>query len=293
MGVREAFPVAAVRVEVTGTKGSAPRGAGAFMLVWADGQSGTIGGGVLEWNAARRAREMLARGVVRDAQSVALGPEIGQCCGGRVELGFEMVRCADAAKPPSHVAGENDPPDRFLAPAPPPINEGRERLGRALETELQGWRGDLPVCLYGAGHVGRAIVKALPFAPRWVDVAEGRYPDWAENKVIKPNPAAAVALAPDDALHFVLTHSHSFDLEICHQVLSRPFGHLGLIGSTTKKARFLKRLRELGHSEATLKRLQCPIGDKRLGKAPEGIALGVAHWLMQRQNSENTGEGRA
>jgi xanthine dehydrogenase accessory factor len=270
MGIKPNFPMETVRVEVTGTKGSAPRGAGAFMLVWLGGQSGTIGGGVLEWNAAKRAREMLALGVARDAQSVALGPEIGQCCGGRVELGFERL-CA----------------------MPMPEQEKINAYAQGVEAKLKGWRAEMPVYLYGAGHVGRAIVRALPFAVHWVDVAEERYPDWATHKIIKTNPAAAVAQAPDGALHFVLTHSHSFDLEICHQVLSRPFGHLGLIGSDTKKARFLKRLRELGHSETTLARLQCPIGDKRLGKAPKGIALGVAHWLRQRQNDVNEplGEG--
>jgi len=261
-----------VRVDVLGTKGSAPREAGAFMLVWQDGQSGTIGGGVLEWNAASRAREMLAGGVARDVQSVALGPEIGQCCGGRVELGFERAQ---------EMQGE--------------ATDAKSQLAQGFEADLQGWRANMPVYLYGAGHVGRAIVKALPFVPRWVDVADARYPVWAENRIIKANPAAAVAEAPDDALHFVLTHSHSFDLEICHRVLSRPFGHLGLIGSATKKARFLKRLRELGHEETTLARLQCPIGNKRLGKTPEGIALGVAHWLMCRQKEMNEprGEGRA
>ena len=270
MGVLPNFPVEAVRVEVTGTKGSVPRETGAFMLVWEGGQTGTIGGGVLEWNAAKRAREMLASGKVQDSQSVALGPEIGQCCGGRVELGFEA-----------------------LSGAPRHLEAGPSLLGQEYKAALKGWRAELPVYLYGAGHVGRAIVKALPFAVQWVDVAEGRYPAWARHKIIKTNPAAAVAQAPDDALHFVLTHSHSFDLEICHQVLSRHFGHLGLIGSATKKARFLKRLRELGHEDATLARLQCPIGDKRLGKAPEGIALGIAHWLMQRQNDVNAplGEG--
>ncbi len=268
MGAQPSFPVEVVRVKVLATKGSAPREAGAFMLVWRDGQSGTIGGGVLEWNAAARAREMLANGVARDMQSVALGPEIGQCCGGRVELGFARVLDAQALEA-----------------------DAKSQRAQRYEADLQGWRADMPVYLYGAGHVGRAIVKALPFAPRWVDVAEGRYPAWAENRIIKSNPAAAVAEAPDAALHFVLTHSHSFDLEICHHVLSRPFGHLGLIGSATKKARFLRRLRELGHRETALNRLQCPIGDKRLGKAPESIALGVAHWLMRRQNNAKTGEG--
>jgi len=272
MGVRPDFPKEVVRVEVTGTQGSAPREAGAFMLVWQGGQSGTIGGGVLEWNAAKRAREMLEKGTIVAAQSVALGPDIGQCCGGRVELGFERVHGISPAEA-----------------------ERKSQRARRYEHDLQGWQADMPIYLYGAGHVGRAIVRALPFAPHWVDVAAARFPDWAENRILKTNPAAAVAAAPDDALHFVLTHSHSFDLEICNQVLSRPFGHLGLIGSTTKKARFLRRLRELGHSDTTLKRLQCPIGDKRLGKAPEGIALGVAQWLLQRQNERNEprGEGRA
>ncbi len=268
MGALPDFPVEAMRVEVTGTKGSAPREAGAFMLVWAEGQSGTIGGGVLEWNAAKRAREMLLQGASRDFQSVALGPEIGQCCGGRVELGFEK-----------------------LGRMPAPEQAETSAFAQGFEAALKGWQAEMPVYLYGAGHVGRAIVKALPFAVQWVDVAEGRYPDWAKHKIIKNNPAAAVVSAPDDALHFVLTHSHSFDLEICHQVLRRPFGHLGLIGSATKKARFVKRLRELGHADATLARLQCPIGDKRLGKAPEGIALGVAHWLWQRQNDANEPRG--
>lgn len=272
MGALPNFPLEAMRVEVTSTQGSAPREAGAFMLVWQGGQSGTIGGGVLEWNAAKRAREMLAGGVAVARQTVALGPEIGQCCGGRVELGFER-----------------------LGAMPIPVTKVSNAHAQGVKAALKGWRAEMPVFLYGAGHVGRAIVQALPFAVRWVDVAKARYPDWAENTIIKTNPAAAVAAAPDDALHFVMTHSHSFDLEICHHVLSRPFGHLGLIGSNTKKARFLKRLRELNHAETTLARLQCPIGDKRLGKAPTGIALGVAHWLMQRHNdiNEPRGEGRA
>ena len=244
-----------VRVLVRKAQGSTPREAGAAMLVWQGGQSGTIGGGVLEWNAAKHARDMLASGALEDRQSVALGPDIGQCCGGRVELYF-----------------------------------ARENHIRAETT--------LPVYLYGAGHVGREIMRVLeglPFALSWVDVAETRFPAGAQNTVIRSNPAAAVALAPDNAFHFVLTHSHAHDLEICHQVLSRSFGHLGLIGSATKKARFLKRLRELGHGDERLKRLQCPIGDRALGKTPAGIAIGVAHWLMRAQNEMNEprGEGRA
>ena len=122
MGVQPDFPVEAVRVEVLGTKGSAPREAGAFMLVWADGQSGTIGGGVLEWNAAKRAREMLAGGAAADAQSVALGPEIGQCCGGCVELGFARVREMRVSQ-----------------------TKAKSQLAQGFERDLQGWRTDMPV----------------------------------------------------------------------------------------------------------------------------------------------------
>ncbi len=245
-----------VRVRIMRVHGSAPRGVGASMLVWQDGQSGSIGGGVLEWNATIRAREMLASGGERMRQDVALGPELGQCCGGRVELLFEHLRAV-----PEDAAG-------------------------------------LPVFLYGAGHVGREIVRVLqglPFDITWVDVAAERFSGAGGGKrLIYRNPAAAVRLAPDNALHFVMTHAHGHDLEICHSVLSRRFGHLGLIGSASKKARFLKRLRELGHDDATLERLQCPIGDRRLGKTPEAIAIGVAHWLMHRKikAEEPEGEGR-
>jgi len=246
----------AVKVTIARAQGSTPREAGASMLVWHEGQSGTIGGGVLEWSAAKHARKMLLGGKLSDTQSIALGPDIGQCCGGRVELNYAQV------------------------------------AGESVQSTA------LSVFLYGAGHVGREIVRVLhglPVAVSWVDISEARFPATAEHRIIKPNPAAAVATAPDDALHFVMTHSHSHDLEICHQVMSRRFGHLGLIGSATKKARFLKRLRELGHDDDTLSRLQCPIGDKRLGKTPQGIAIGVAHWLMRRQNEMNEprGEGRA
>ncbi len=247
----------AVRVVVAATNGSTPRETGAAMLVWPDGQHGTIGGGVLEWNAAKHAREMLLNGTKQSRQSVALGPDIGQCCGGRVELLFTR--------------SDELPPCTAL-----------------------------PVYLYGAGHVGREIARVLqglPFALTWIDIDLARYPDqgFGAKRLVKPNPAAAVAHAPDTAYHFVLTHSHAHDLEICHQVLSRRFGHLGLIGSASKKARFLKRLRELGHAGAVLDRLQCPIGDKRLGKTPQAIAIGVAHWLMHAniKANEPRGEGRA
>jgi len=270
-----------VRVGVLGVQGSAPREAGASMLVWDGGQTGTIGGGTLEWDAAIHAQSLLTQAPwARDAQDIALGPELGQCCGGRVALFYERYARTELAG----------------------IDRSKPGFSRPKTSGAPGENGaifepftakDLPVYIYGAGHVGREIVRVLqglPFSLTWVDMAETRFPEagFGEARRVLANPAAAVADAPDNTLHFVMTHAHSHDLEICHQVLSRRFDHLGLIGSATKKVRFLKRLAELGHAPATLDRLQCPIGDRSLGKTPPAIAIGVAHWLMHRKINEKT-----
>ena len=143
--------------------------------------------------------------------------------------------------------------------------------------------------IYGAGHVGRAIVRVLedlPFAVTWVDTSAGRFPERipAHAKAeVAPDPAAFAGGVAADAFHLVLTYSHALDLAICHSLLRRgDFRFLGLIGSATKRARFLKRLAELGIGEARLKRLICPIGVPGIGgKEPAMIALSVAAQLVQ------------
>lgn len=282
---------AVVRVLVLKVHGSAPREAGASMIVWEGGQDGTIGGGTLEWDAAAEAREMLTLGPwARKQRDIALGPELGQCCGGRVELLFERYTFAEIAEINRGASGFVRPIADGVGPEQTPKAQGEAIVEAFTDAAL-------PVYLYGAGHVGRELVRVLPvsdFAITWVDVAEARFPEnlFGAVKAVHSNPAAAVSTAPDNAFHFVMTHSHSHDLEICNRVLSRPFGHLGLIGSATKKARFLKRLAELGHDTAWA-RLQCPIGDRSLGKTPQAIAIGVAHWLMRRkiELKEPKGEG--
>jgi xanthine dehydrogenase accessory factor len=159
---------------------------------------------------------------------------------------------------------------------------------------------DLPLWIWGAGHVGRAIVRAaegLPLAITWIDVAPDRFPDPVPPHaapLVAADPARAAAHAPADAAHLVLTYSHALDLAICHAVLGRPFRHLGLIGSASKRARFLSRLRDLGHGEAALARLACPIGDRSLGKRPAAIALGVlTEMLRLAEGAAATREERA
>ena len=159
-----------------------------------------------------------------------------------------------------------------------------------------------PLYLYGAGHVGRAVVRVLtdlPFAITWVDVAADRFPETLPpnaTAVIATDPAAIAAAAPSQALHLIMTFSHALDLSIAHAVLSRQFAWAGLIGSATKRARFSKRLLEAGIDAAALGRLHCPIGIGGItGKEPAMIAISVAAQLAAWSGSAGaalTGEDR-
>ncbi|MEM9050305.1 MAG: xanthine dehydrogenase accessory protein XdhC [Pseudomonadota bacterium] len=308
---------AVARVLVAHVEGSAPRAPGAAILVWATGQSGSIGGGALEWEAAARARDLLAGAPwARADLRMALGPGLGQCCGGAVRLVIERFAAGELAMLGALRQGGAPHFARPLAHGAVPegggLNSARAPFGaQALARAARsGAAGDAPVAieagwlaepwatadrtlyLYGAGHVGRAIVHALaglPWRIVWIDDAAARFPDALPahaEQLVAANPADAVALAGPEAAHLVLTYSHALDLEICHRILGRPFGFAGLIGSASKAARFRSRLRALGHGPAALARLTCPIGDKRLGKAPAAIAIGVAAELLRLPAAE-------
>ncbi len=269
------------------------------MLVWDGGQSGTIGGGALEYQAVNALRARLAApGTTVD--KLPLGPALGQCCGGAVTLVSEVFGAADLAQiDPSdavharRVSGDADMPlsvTRLVAQA---------RSGQPGPLTFQnGWLAEpvrsqpTPLWVYGAGHVGRAIVGAMAplpeFAITWVDTELNRFPDHIPASVTAlpaTNPAATVAMAPSHAQHLILTYAHTLDLELCHQLLSHGFAGAGLIGSKTKWARFQTRLRSLGHADAQIGRITCPIGDPGLGKHPQAIALGVAAALVMQSRS--------
>ena len=286
---------AVVRILIARHAGSAPRETGTAMLVWRDGQSGTIGGGALEYEAVAKARAMLSRGGNTQVVKMPLGPALGQCCGGAVTLVLEAFtnNCLPAV-PKSTFAR----PVTHDAPKQPPLSVTRSIAGMRSQHEpggvvfVDGWLVESlkpahqPLWLYGAGHVGRAIagvVSGLPFDITWIDTSTGRYPDDIPAHVtplIAKNPSDVVRHAPDDAHHLVLTYSHALDLDLCHRILSRDFASLGLIGSATKRARFAKRLRDLGHPDTQIARIICPIGQPRLGKSPKAIAVGVAAELL-------------
>ena len=143
-----------------------------------------------------------------------------------------------------------------------------------------------PLWIYGAGHVGRAIVHVMAPLPdfdiTWIDTGADRFPDTDITTLIAKDPASAVKHAPANAEHLILTYSHDIDLAICHAVLSQPFESAGLIGSATKWARFKARLAALGHDAAQISRIACPIGDPSLGKHPAALALGVATAMIAK-----------
>jgi xanthine dehydrogenase accessory factor len=243
---------AAVVVEVADFKGSVPRETGTRMLVAADAVAGTIGGGHLELQAVDAARAMLRSGDpgTRE-QPIALGPSLGQCCGGALTLRYVPL---DRRTP------WPEPTPRF-----------------ALQ-------------LYGAGHVGRAIVALLSDITCrvwWIDEREAEFPARAHaphiERVCVESVEAEVAQAPAGAYYLVLTHSHELDQRIAEAILRRgDFGWFGLIGSATKRARFEHRFEQRGIAPAAVARMVCPIGVPGIvGKEPEVIAVAVVAQLLQ------------
>jgi xanthine dehydrogenase accessory factor len=238
----------AILVRISAAAGSTPREQGAWMAVTASGVTGTIGGGRLEWDAVATARGMLASGESTREEIIALGPAIGQCCGGRVSLEYARLTPALHAK----------------------LAEEVRRATTACPCVL----------IYGAGHVGRALARALAPLPLHVTLIDSRPEELAltDARGVKllasDNPAAVAESAPTRAAHVVMTHSHTLDSLIASALLERgDFAYLGLIGSATKRAAFFSAFRAMGFEETKLTRITCPIGGSAVAdKRPEVIA---------------------
>jgi len=248
----------AVLVTVDETRGSVPREAGAWMLVFAQDVINTIGGGRLEFDAIAQARRRLAGEAGEPVVQFALGPSLGQCCGGVVRLRFERVGRADAA---------------------------------ALAQRLAPRRW--PVGLFGGGHVGKALVDVLaplPFEVTWIDSRDEIFPERLPPNVhgehSDPVHAAVADLAPGSRV-LIMSFSHAEDLDIVAACLKRQrergdLPYIGLIGSKTKWATFRHRLEERGFLAEELAHVTCPIGLPGItGKEPEVIAVSVAAQLLQ------------
>ena len=302
---------AAALVTLARVEGSSPREAGARMVVRPSGGfHGTIGGGALEWAALEAARIALKQGRGPAARrSTALGPELSQCCGGRVEWRIETFDRRDLAELSQIAAAETRGPAALRASL-----AGDGRVERRLEGERRGddltkslpagddWIEPLgqsarAVYLFGAGHVGRALALSLaplPFVVRWIDSRREAFPGLAPANVAlihAPSPAAELVNAPDGALIVVMTHSHPIDLEIVAEALrAERFGFVGLIGSSTKRARFLSQMRAAGLSKEALSKLVCPIGVPGIAdKDPAVIAASTAAQLLVVSERLRTG----
>lgn len=287
-------------VSILATEGSAPRGAGTRMLVMAGGEHGTIGGGALEFRVCEQARAILALppGSWR-IQDYPLGPLLGQCCGGRVRVLVEHV-------------------DRHALGWLPDARDGRVLISRLQAdsiarhvTEGAGVplaaRGDRPhagdilaerlgapcrpLFLFGAGHVGQAIAghaRRLPLRLAWFDTRP--LFETIEGVAVVPEDAVVqcVAEAPAEAAIVILTHDHGLDYRLTRAALARsPLAFTGLIGSRTKRARFLARLDREGLGAAARARLTCPIGLPGVdGKEPDVIAIAVLAQLLQLPQPE-------
>ena len=316
------------RIVLAQTRGSAPREAGAAMLVWQDGQAGTIGGGRLELEATRAAQDMLASGAGAATRVTrqALGPALGQCCGGAITLVtelFDAPRYRSMARSfafqgiwarrveGEEVTGQDQGQGQgqgAVASADALPDAARRLIARHEDSDIpiptsliEGWliepvwQARLPVYIYGAGHVGRALARVL--APLravevWLsDVREHQFdglPDSIRQSWHVP-PTEIMDSAPDDAAHVIMTPEHEYDLELCHRLLGRGFAWAGLIGSATKWARFRTRLKSLGHGEGIVDRITCPIGNPALGRAPQAIAIGVAAQILAETGAARKG----
>ena len=246
-------PACVVRVQAV--QGSVPRETDAVLIVDDQSFGGTIGGGHLEHEAIAVARGWLVNEAHKAevlSRRFPLGPSLGQCCGGAVELRFSRLLSADL---PSLQALDAKPDE---------------------------------VWLYGAGHVAKALVYALlplPFRIHWVDTRDDLFPpDLPDQVVLHPSdaPADEVALAAPGAFHLVMTHSHALDFDVVQAVLDRrDAAYCGLIGSQTKRVTFERRLLARGLPAARLEELICPVGIAGVeGKLPAVIAVAVAAQLL-------------
>jgi xanthine dehydrogenase accessory factor len=251
---------ACILVRVLSISGSAPREAGATMIVYESEFAGTVGGGALEHRCMQRARDLQNGDGLAIGETITekwiLGPDIGQCCGGAVDLTLQRMGLAAF--------------DGL---------EKTEAASRALLPE---------VVIFGAGHVGGAIARALTSLPLRTICIDSRaellvrHEMFAETRLVD-DPVAEMDNVGAGALVFVMSHSHDIDYDLCQAALEREdLAFVGLIGSQTKKARFFQRMERQGFGKEILSRLTCPIGIGGItGKEPAVIAASVAAQVLQ------------
>ncbi len=309
----------AVLVTVAGIRGSAPREIGAKMVVTATETIGTIGGGQLEYQSTRVAVDMLD-GAGTTLRSFPLGSSMGQCCGGVVEILFEPVTdgipgwlrdlaALHGQREPAIIAtriSQSNPAKMIVTEQQifgtdaeradvDLVSRARDILANKPETtrDVQEFYepiviADLNIAVFGAGHVGTAVVSALSDLDcniRWIDSRSKMFRQVPANvrAIDASEPALEVAAMPVDSFYLVMTHSHALDFDICDRILRRRDArYCGLIGSLSKRRRFEKRYRQQGMAQSVIDQLVCPIGvDGISGKKPAEIAVSAAAEILR------------
>jgi xanthine dehydrogenase accessory factor len=307
-----------VLVTVAGIRGSAPREVGAKMIVAESETIGTIGGGQLEFQCTRLACDMLGDDEMPSLRKFPLGASMGQCCGGVVDILFEPMSSGLPAwlRDLRALHGQHEPAvvvtqlegaagkcvitaQGVYGETGTAANEVVARAREGLETgrtahRIDDWffedivGTDLNIAVFGAGHVGTAVVRclsALDSNVRWVDGRRNIFRNTPANvrAIESTDPALEAAAMPANSCYLVMTHSHALDFEICDRVLRRADAtYCGLIGSLSKRRRFEKRFRAQGMQERDLERLVCPIGVQGIsGKKPAEIAVAAAAEVLQ------------
>jgi xanthine dehydrogenase accessory factor len=296
----------AILATIAAARGSTPRVPGTRMLVDTEGIVGSVGGGQLEFEIITSARTLLLSDeLATRCEHFILGPDLRQCCGGALDIVLERLTPKSEGWLTQVLAWDRDgiywessleigmtsAGRRVQRRDAEPAEPGTARLlksgGKSMLVETSGGRWP-QLYLFGAGHVGRALVRLLgdlPFHVTWGDGREDIFPPEVPANTrcdAGSDFNALIKAAPEDAHFLVMTHSHALDFDLIAAVLAKGrFGSLGLIGSDTKKARFLQRLRADGIGDRALARLQCPIGVPGIrSKVPAAIAIAVVAELL-------------
>jgi len=310
----------AVLVTVAGIRGSAPREIGAKMIVTARETIGTIGGGQLEYQCTRVAVGLLQDEEQMSLRSFPLGSSMGQCCGGVVEILFEPLgrgmpawlrdlQALHGQREAAVIATRisRSAPAKFVVTeeqvfgieehdVPPSLVSGARSIlrgDRMPRRHVQEFYepiviSDLNIAVFGAGHVGTAVIDALwrlDCNIRWVDSRRNIFREVPRNvrAIEASDPALEVAAMPPGSFYLVMTHSHALDFDICDRILRRRDArYCGLIGSLSKRRRFEKRYRQQGMPQELIDALVCPIGvDGISGKKPAEIAVAAAAEILK------------
>ncbi len=250
-----------IKAKLISTEGSVPRNSGTFMLITSKYLFGSIGGGQLEYTIIEKAKKILKENISEKNQilNIPLGPSIGQCCGGYVQVEITKYKNGN----------------------------------QSLKNEKILISKSDNIYIFGAGHIGQELSKRsidLEFNVHLID-SRNNYLKMLKEKKVTPIyvefPWMLIKNLPQKSYYIVLTHSHDYDFRIINEILNiNSFQFIGLIGSKTKMKRFSNRLIKLGHNQSIINNVECPIGLKNISsKKPAEISIAIIGRLLEYRSN--------